>query len=47
MWSESFLLGKNLKGPTDLRDKINDDQTLLNFSFNGTLQDDSSEKNSV
>lgn len=36
-----------LKGPTDLWDKINGDQTLLNFSFNCTLQDDSSEKNSV
>lgn len=36
-----------LKGPTDLWDKINGDQTLLNFSFNVTPQDDSSEKNSV
>ena len=42
-----FLLGKILKGPTDLWDKINGDQTLLNFSFNGTLQDGSSEKSSV
>ena len=36
-----------LKGPTDLWDEINGDQTLLNFSFNGAPQDDSSEKNSV
>lgn len=36
-----------LKGPTDLRDEINGDQTLLNFSFNGAPQDDSSEENSV
>lgn len=42
--SESFFFffaAQILKGPTDLWDEINGDQTSLNFSFNVTPQDDS------
>lgn len=51
MWQKDaewkFFAPQILQGPTDVWDKINGDQTLLNLPFSSELRADSSEEESV